>query len=140
MKDSLTAKLRSEASSESGQGLVESGLVFGVLMVIVLALIDFAFIFQAYIGVVNAADVGAAYGASSPSAAANQAGISSAALADQSNWSCASPIVTSSTATDAYGYSQVQVTVRCQVSNLIAIQGVIGNVQVSSTAVRRVLQ
>jgi Flp pilus assembly protein TadG len=126
--------------SEAGQSLVESVLVFTLLMVIVLGLLDFAYVFQAYVGVVNAAGVGAMYGATSQSAAYDQTGIHNAALAESNSWHCASPTVTSSVSTDSYGFRKVSVTVRCQVADLIAIPNSFNQIFVSSTAVRRVRQ
>ncbi|MBM4460075.1 MAG: hypothetical protein FJ011_20325 [Chloroflexi bacterium] len=140
MKDHLSRKLAFVWVSETGQGLVEGALTCSMLLLLILAVVDFSFIFQSYMGMVNAADAGAAYGATSVAAASNTAVIASTALSDSSNWRCTGPVVASSTATDPYGYLQVRVTVNCQVAGLIPIPGVLSNIQVSSTAVRRVQQ
>jgi len=132
--------LMHDPRAESGQGLVESALVFTVLMVIILGLVDFAFVFQAYIGVVNAAGVGATYGATSVSAANTPTAISAAALAESNAWHCANQSVASSTSTDGFGYTMVSVTVQCQVADLIAIPETLNQMWVSNTAVRRVRQ
>jgi len=126
--------------SEAGQSLIESVLTFTMLMVIVLAVLDFSFVFQAYIGVVNAAAVGAMYGATSQTAAYDQTGIRNAALAETNSWRCTNTTVTSSVSTDTYGFRKVSVTVSCQVADLIAIPNSINQIVVSSTAVRRVRQ
>jgi len=124
--------------SESGQGMIESALVFTILVFMILGLIDFAFVFQAYIGVVNAAGVGATYGATSLAAANNPSAISAAALSESDTWHCSSQWVTSSTSTDSFGYTMVSVTVHCQVADLIAIPDAFNQITVSSTAIRRV--
>lgn len=123
---------------EDGQAMVESAFVFMLLVTIVLGLIDFAFIFEDYIGVVNAANVGATYGATSWTAAQNTTAISNAALSESNRWHCSSMSVSSSTSTDTYGYAMVSVTVECQVADLIPIPGVLSSLRLSNTAVRRV--
>ncbi|MCX6032342.1 MAG: hypothetical protein NT169_23985 [Chloroflexi bacterium] len=123
---------------EDSQGMVESALVFLFLMFVLLGLVDFAYVFQDYIGGVNTANVGATYGSTSSTAATNQTGISTAALAETNQWHCSSTSVTSSTSLDGYGYSMVTVTVNCQVSDLIAITAAFGSIQVSGAGVRRV--
>jgi len=118
--------------------MVESAFVFTFLMLVLLGLVDFAYVFQAYIGVVNAANVGATYGSTSATAAANQTAIAAAALAESNQWHCSNTSVNSSTSTDAYGYLKVSVTVQCQVANLIVIPNGVSAIRVSNTAVRRV--
>jgi Flp pilus assembly protein TadG len=126
--------------SENGQSMVEAALVFTLLVVIVLGLIDFAYIFQAYIGVVNAAGVGATYAATSLAAATNPNAIAAAALAETDSWHCTNRWVTSTLTTDAYNYPMIRVTVSCQVADLITIPDALDHIVVSSTAIRRVKQ
>ncbi len=123
---------------EDGQGMVESAFVFMFLMFVLLGLVDFAYVFQDYIGVVNAANVGATYGSTSLTAAANQTEISRIALAETDQWHCSDMSVSSSTSTDTYGYLMVSVTVECQVADLIVIPNSIASIRLSNTAVRRV--
>jgi Flp pilus assembly protein TadG len=125
-------------TNESGQSMVESAFVFVILMFLLLGLVDFAYVFQDYIGVVNAANVGAVYGSTSAAAAANQTAIASAALSETDQWHCSNTSVSSSTSTDSYGYLMVSVTVQCQVADLIVIPNSIVSIQLSNTAVRRV--
>ncbi len=123
---------------EDGQAMVESAFVFVFLMLVLLGLVDFAYVFQDYIGVVNAANVGATYGSISAAAAANQTAISAAALAETDQWHCSNMSVSSSTSTDAYGDLMVSVTVECQVADLIVIPNSVTSIRLSNTAVRRV--
>jgi Flp pilus assembly protein TadG len=125
--------------SENGQSLIEGALMITLLMVIILGLIDFAFIFQAYLGVVSAASVGITYAATSSTAANDLSGITAAALSETDIWHCiGQPNVTRTLTTDSYGYSMVSVTITCRVADLMAIPSSLNNVQVSATAVRRV--
>jgi len=118
--------------------MIEAAMTFTLLMIIVLGVIDFAFVFQAYIEVVNAAGEGAAYGATSLAAAQNQSAISAAALGESNSTHCTERVVTSGTSVDSFGYTMVSVTVQCQVADLIAIPNAFDQISVSSTAVRRV--
>jgi len=128
------------AQAERGQGTVEFALLLPVLLLLVVGVINFAFIFHTYIQVVDAAGVGATYAAASATAANDTAGISAAALADSANWHCDAPTATrSALARDPYGFQQVTVTVTCQVSDLV-IGGGLGPVTVSADASRRVRQ
>jgi len=125
--------------SESGQSLIEGALMITLLMLLVMGLIDFAFVFQAYLGVVNAANVGVTYAATSSIAANDLSGITAAALSETDIWHCIDqPNVAHTLSTDSYGYSMVSVTVSCQVADLMAIPSSLNNIQVSATAVRRV--
>ena len=72
--------------SESGQGLVETAALITLLMTLFLGVINFAFIFLAYVSVTNAANVGATYAATSPAAANNLAAITDAARSETDNW------------------------------------------------------
>ncbi len=129
------------ARAERGQGMVEFALLLPVLLLLVVGVINFAFIFHTYIQVVNAAGVGATYAATSSITANDQTGLSAAALADSANWHCVQPTaIGASPVGDPYGYQRVSVTVTCQVSNLIILPDGFGPVQVSATATRRVRQ
>lgn len=123
---------------DQGQGMVEFALLLPVLFLMMWGLINFAYIFQAYIQVVNAAGVGAAWGASSPIAAADSDGIAIVALAESSHWHCLDTAVTSFVTGDPQGFGRVSVSVSCDVRDLIAIPASFGQVVVHSTATRRV--
>ena len=113
-------------------------MLLPVLLLLVLGVINFAFIFHTYIQVVDAAGVGATYAATSAITANDTAGISAAALEDSANWHCDAPTATrTSLVGDPYGFQRVTVTVTCQVSDLI-ISGGLGPVTVSAEASRRV--
>jgi Flp pilus assembly protein TadG len=127
------------APAERGQGTVEFALLLPVLLLLVVGVINFAFILHTYIQVVSAAGVGATYGATNAVTANDIAGMSAAALADSANWHCNAPTATrSSLVGDPYGFQRVSVTVTCQVTELIIGPGGLGPVTVSATATRRV--
>ncbi len=127
------------APTEAGQSAVEFALLLPALLMLVVGLINFAFIFHTYIQVINAAGVGATYAAASATAANDLAGIAAAALADRDNWHCVK-LDASRTALvgDPYGYQRVSVTVTCVVSDLILWPAGFGPVEISATATRRV--
>ncbi len=127
------------AAVERGQAAVELTLLLPVLLLMVVGVINFAFIFHTYILVVNAAGVGATYAASSAMAATDLDGIRKAALADSDRWHCDEPAVTTTAPVgDPYGYQRVSVTVTCRVSDLVVLPEGFGPVTVSATATRRV--
>jgi Flp pilus assembly protein TadG len=129
------------ALAERGQGMVEIALLLPVLLTLVVALVNFAFIFHTYIQVISAAGVGASYAATSAIAANDSSGISAAALMDSANWRCDQPTVTSPAPVgDPYGFQRVSVTVSCQVADLLVFPSSFGPVPVSATATRRVRQ
>lgn len=123
---------------ETGQGMVEFALLLPVLLLLAIGLINFTFIFQAYIQVVNAADVGAAWAATSEVAAADDAGISATALKESDRWHCRDTQVSSTRVGDPQGFGRVSVTVSCDVQDLIAIPANFNQVVVSATATRRI--
>src|SRR5512146_61453 len=108
------------AHSEEGQGLVEGAFVFTILSLMVLAIIDFAYLYQTFIGVTNAASQGAMYAAND--IGYDSARIQAAALAEGSMRHCRT-LVVSSTApqNDAFGLPMVSVTVRCEVDDLMLL-------------------
>jgi len=129
------------AIAERGQGAVELAILLPVLLLLVVGVINFTYIFHTYILVVNAAGVGATYGATSAIAANDETGMRNAALTDSANWHCNSPTATRSALVgDPYGYQRVSVTVTCQVSDLIILPDSFGPVTMSATATRRVRQ
>ncbi len=130
---------RSAASDERGQSMVEFTLLLPALLLMVVAVINFAFIFHTYVLVVNAASVGATYAASGPTAVYDDAGIAAAALADSANWHCVKLDASRSALVgDPYGYQRVSVTVTCKMADLILWPNGMGPVEVSATATRRV--
>jgi Flp pilus assembly protein TadG len=131
-------KWSERAREEEGQSLVESALLFLLLITLVLGVIDFGFIFYGYVSVVSAAHEGAAFAALSSVNASNPTAIRSAALGETSRWNCSSLAVTSSLTPDSAGYPMVSVTVACQVGNLTAIPDSFTGATVQATARRRV--
>lgn len=125
-------------SDEEGQSLVEMVLTVPFLAILVVVLINSAFIFQTYITVTNAANSGAIYGASSLSASLNKTGIRNQVLAESDTWHCPSPDIDSTTSGDGYGYTRVSVTVTCDVSDLVGFANILDDITVSYTTVRRV--
>jgi Flp pilus assembly protein TadG len=67
---------------EAGSALIEFGLAFPVLMLVLVGTADFGRIFYTYITVANAAHTGAEYGAASAPKTNDTAGINQAALND----------------------------------------------------------
>ncbi|MGC8780013.1 MAG: TadE/TadG family type IV pilus assembly protein [Anaerolineae bacterium] len=131
--------LRRSAADERGQSMVEFTLLLPALLLMVVGVINFAFVFHTYVQLVNAAGVGATYAASGPSAVNDLAGIAAAALADRDNWHCAKVDAgRSALVGDPYGYQRVSVTVTCVMSDLILWPTGWGPVEISATATRRV--
>lgn len=124
---------------EAGQSLVEFAALITLLITLVLGVIDFTFILVSYVGVVNAANVGATYAATSAAAANNLSAITAAALSETDIWRCdGQPTVTRSPGVDSSGGATISVTVSCDVADLIAIPDSINNVIASATVVRRI--
>lgn len=123
---------------EEGQSLVEMVLTVPFLAILVVVMVNSAFIFQTYITVTNAANSGAIYGASGLSAALNKTAIRDQVLAESDTWHCPSPVIDSTTSGDGYGFTRVSVTVTCEVSDLVGFANILDDITVSYTAVRRV--
>ena len=120
---------------QRGQALVESALIVPVLMLLVLGMVDFALVLQTYIGIVNAAGVGASYAAEN-----GTSGLEAAVRAetDSNSLHCATltvdPAVFSAADDDEAGFYKVTVTVRCQTSDLT---GFINHLTLSWSAASR---
>jgi hypothetical protein len=130
---------------EKGQSSVELAFSLLLLIPIMLALIDFAFIIRQYIAVSNAANAGAAYGASGKNEALDVLGIQAAALSESPDTVCdgpsgkptvVMPIPYNISGTDWW----VKVTVKCKVKGLLVMPGILPNLEVAVTAERRVAQ
>ena len=134
----MIRKFTDEAKAEGGQSLVESALLFMLLITLVLGVIDFGFIFYGYVSVVSAAHEGAAFASLSGANASNPTAIRNAVVGETSRWNCSSLAVTSSLGPDSAGYPMVSVTVTCQVGNLTAIPDSFSGATVQATARRRV--
>jgi Flp pilus assembly protein TadG len=109
--DAPTPAPRRGRAKSKGQGLVEFALITPVLVGILMIAADFGRAFTAYIEISGAAREGASYGSISTANSTNTGSISSAALADAPTIWGVAPTVSSTTGTDSYGYSYVQVTV-----------------------------
>lgn len=94
-----------------GLATVELAVLAPFLVILTLGLVDFGRFSSTSISVNNAARGGAYYGATSLTAAQDQAGIRSAVLQDLGQVSSSDIKVTSSTGTDSQQYQQVSVTV-----------------------------
>jgi Flp pilus assembly protein TadG len=124
---------------EEGQSLVEFALAFTLLLTLVLGVVDFAFVYQAYLRANAAANSGAVYGSEDTTQASDTAGIQDAALAAAPGWTCTSgPTVASSVGTDADDQQYVSVTVQCSVPDLMILHTMLEDVTVSGSAVRQV--
>jgi Flp pilus assembly protein TadG len=77
-----TARL---GGNDAGQALVETALIFPVLIALLIGAAEFACVAYAAIEVSNAARAGAQYGAQSGSTASDTTGIATAASADAAN-------------------------------------------------------
>lgn len=107
----------------AGQSLVELAVSLPAMMIVLLGIADTGRVFHAHVALTGAAHNGAVYGASSPTAASDSAGISAAALADTTTLWGSPPTVTSSTSMDPYGFQQVSVTVTYTFNPIISFPG-----------------
>ena len=73
---------RKKCRSEAGAALIEMGLAFPLLMLVLIGTADFGRIFHTYVTVANAARTGAEYGSASAPKTADATGIRQAALND----------------------------------------------------------
>jgi Flp pilus assembly protein TadG len=133
---------------ERGENLVESAVVFSLLLTLLLGMVDFGLLLQGYITVANAASAGATYGSASTANANDLTGITNAAVSVSSHWSCANNLdgtpSVQRTALVSDGvplptgngtYSKITITVICQVNDLLQLSG---PVRVSQSVTRRV--
>jgi hypothetical protein len=122
-------------SRENGQTSVEAAFLFILMIAMMTSLVDFSQILDSYIGVVNAANVGAVYGSASFEAAGNLSVIRAAALSESTRLRCASPAVASNRALDPYGHYKVSVTVSCPLGGLFLFPS---GLTLSASATQRV--
>jgi len=78
----LTFFAKKNRRPEAGSSLIEFGLAFPILILMVLGTADFGRVFYTYVTLANAAHTGAEYGATSAPKTTDSAGISQAALND----------------------------------------------------------
>lgn len=114
-------------------------LLAPMLVFILMATIDFARAYSAYIEVSNAARAGAIYGSRSSANAHNADAVREAALADSPSIYGTVPVVSSSTSTDSDGYEQITVTVDYTFDVLTGFPGIPASVDMSRTVQMRVL-
>ena len=81
----LTFSAKKNRRPEAGSAIIEFGLAFPVLMLLLVGTADFGRIFYTYVTVANAAHTGAEYGATSAPKTNDSAGISQAALNDSTD-------------------------------------------------------
>lgn len=142
-----------------GQSAVELALVLPLLILLLIAVCDFARVFYASIGVADAARAGVQYGAQNRTTAVDYAGIKQAALNDASGVSgvavtvrgdpsspgsgtplctCGGTVVACSPAQCANPENFVQVTVTASFHTLLTYPGIPQPAPLSSTAVMEV--
>ena len=123
-----------------GQALVEFALLLPVLVLVLALAADFGRAFTAYIAISGAAREGAAYGMQSTTAAADTAGMRTAALADAPTIFNAAPGVSAvSGANDGMNYPYVEVTVDYAFEPIIAIPPMNRTFDLSRTVRMRVI-
>ena len=125
--------------AEGGQALIESVVTFGLLITLVVAIVNFGFIFRTLIGVTNAANVGAVYASQSATAANDTPGIKDAVVGESELQHCSNPEVSSVVVADGE-YKRVSVTVSCKVVGLFSFPGVPSEITLSQKVDRRVMQ
>lgn len=122
-----------------GQGIVEMALLAPILVFILMATVDFARAYSAYIEVSNSARAGAIYGSRSTSSANDANAVRDAALADSPTIFGTAPTVSSSTANDSDGYEQITVTVDYTFTVLTGFPGLPNSVDMTRTVQMRVV-
>ena len=122
-----------------GQGLVEMALLAPLLVFMLMATVDFARAYSAYIEVSNSARAGAIYGSRSTSNANDANAVRDAALADSPTIFGTAPVVSSSTSTDGDGYEQITVTVDYTFSVLTGFPGIPNSIDMDRTVQMRVV-
>jgi Flp pilus assembly protein TadG len=136
---SASTRLRRRRRASRGQSLVEFALLTPVLVMILALAADFGRAFTAYIAISSAAREGASYGSDSSTQATSSSGISAAALADAPTIWGAAPSVSSTTGTDAYGYTYVQVTVNYTFSPLTQVPPIPASIAMTRVVRMRVI-
>ena len=114
--------------------MIESVVTFGLLITLVVAIVNFGFIFRTLIGVTNAANVGAVYASKSAAAATDAPGIEDAVRGESNLGNCTT-LTVESKPTGA----SVPVTVRCTVGSLLAFPGVPSEITIERSVVRRII-
>ena len=83
----LTYSAKKNRRSEAGSAIIEFGLAFPLMILLLLGTADFGRIFYTYVTLASAAHTGAEYGATSAPKTNDSAGISQAALNDSTDLS-----------------------------------------------------
>jgi Flp pilus assembly protein TadG len=125
-----------------GAALVELVIVGSILAFILVASVDFARLFYAYVTITNCARGGALYGCQSETKKTDTGGIQTAALADAASLSPAlvSGNISSSTGSDANSNHYVAVTVTYSFTTLITYPGISHTMPLRRTVQMRVVQ
>lgn len=129
------------AGASRGQSLLEFALLAMVLIILLMGIFEFGRLWYANITVVNAARMGAEYGAQNPEAAQDVAGIQQAVRAelatlfqvDEDN-----PAISVLRGTDPYGQPFVSVTVTYTFRRILPVPGFPGTVRITKTSIMRV--
>ena len=87
MQEATKLNITKGGNAEGGQALIETAIMFPVLVILLVGAAELARLAYTAIEVANAAKAGVAYGAQSNTAAADSAGIQTAALNDASDLS-----------------------------------------------------
>lgn len=120
---------------------MELALLLPVLIVVLLGIAEFARLWYAFITVDNAARVGAQYGAQSPEAARDVAGMEAAVreeIATLFGVTPSNPSVYVLNGTDPYGYAFVSVTVTYFFHPLLPVPGIPSPLNLTKTSIMRV--
>ena len=130
------------ANRESGQSIVELGLVLSLLVTLALGVTDFARCVGEYIQVVNAANAGAQYAAAGAANSQNTAGIEAAARADLGSlYPATGASISVATSDDGTGRHMTKATVSVVIPyHMVApfLGAVVPPINLSSSATMRV--
>lgn len=125
---------------ERGQSIVETALIVPILLILLVGSFDGSRALLAASVIQSAVLAGAQYGALSAANAADASGIASAVRQEVTlpQASGSNPAVSSSTATDAQGETQVTVTATFTMTALLPYPGIPGTFSVTRKAVVQV--
>jgi Flp pilus assembly protein TadG len=119
----LRSRSRAVRQSRKGVAAVELAILLPFLSLLFVISIDFSRVFYFTVTLNNCARDGAIYGSMDPTHSTDTAGIQSAAQADGSNMTPL-PSISSTTGTDAFSKSYVQVTASYTFNTLINYPGI----------------
>jgi len=127
--------------SEKGQAIAELAIAGALLMLILLAVVDFGRLLSAYVMVTNAANSGAVYGSASMDAAQNSADIAATVRNETSQLVKSENdqlSISSSVQEDSFGQHYVRVTVTFRPDLQFPIPGVLDHLTLQRSVVRMV--